>query len=348
MENSTQHTGVILVNLGTPDTPEPQSIRRFLASFLADKKVIQLPRLIWLPILYGFILPFRPSKIAPLYASIWGDGDGPMRSIGKKLAESLQQKLNQNQQATSHEHHVVLGMTYGKPSLKTAFEDLNSRGCEHIIILPLFPQYSDTSTGASFDAVERALAKVKVNATLHFIRDYYQHPLYISALVSHIQKYWQANELGLGKDNDSKKTKLLMSFHGIPQSYADKGDPYQQQCETTAKLMIEKISEEMGLSKEQCARSYQSRFGKATWLKPYTDKTLEAWGENGLDEVVAICPGFAVDCLETLEEIALQNKEIFQQAGGKSFHYIPALNDSAEHVDLLFDLAINQATEQKK
>lgn len=344
--NSTQHTGIILLNLGTPDTPEPRAIRRFLASFLADKKVIQLPRLIWLPILYGFILPFRPRKIAPLYASVWGNGDGPMRSIGKKLAASLQQKLNQ--QATNHKHHVVLGMTYGNPSLQQAFTDLNRHGCEHIIILPLFPQYSDTSTGASFDAVERALAKVKVNATLHFIRDYYKHPLYISALVTHIQKFWQANGIGLAKENNSKKPKLLMSFHGIPQSYADKGDPYQQQCETTAGLIIEKISATMGLSKSQCARSYQSRFGKATWIKPYTDQTLAEWGEKGLDEAVVICPGFAVDCLETLQEIASENKEIFQQAGGKTFHYIPALNDSAEHADLLFDLVINQATEEKK
>ena len=173
--------GIILLNLGSPDTPEPQSIRRFLASFLADKRVIHLPRLLWLPILYGFILPFRPQKFAPLYRSIWGTGEGPMRSIGNSLALALQEKLNSCSQSSDHSYHVVTGMTYGNPSLKSAFETLNNHGCEEIIVLPLFPQYSDTSTAAAFDSVERALKKVQVNASLHFIHHYYSHPLYISS-----------------------------------------------------------------------------------------------------------------------------------------------------------------------
>ena len=340
---SSKSIGIILLNLGSPDTPEPQSIRRFLARFLADKRVIQLPRLLWLPILYGFILPFRPKKIAPLYRSIWGEGDGPMRSIGNKLAEALQEKLNSCSQSSNHSFHVVTGMTYGNPSIQSAFETLNKRGCEEIIILPLFPQYSDTSTAAAFDSVGRALKKVQVNSTLHFINHYYSHPLYINALVNQIQKYSEASKFDF--TNNKTNTKLLMSFHGIPQSYADKGDPYPQQCEATAKLVFKKMAEEFNCSEQEFTFSYQSRFGKAAWLKPYTDLLLGDWGRNGVEQVAVICPGFTVDCLETLEEIAIQNKEIFQKAGGKIYHYIPALNDGDEHVDLLIDIVNTKISE---
>ena len=340
---SSKSIGIVLLNLGSPDTPEPQSIRRFLASFLADKRVIQLPRLLWLPVLFGIILPFRPQKIAPLYRSIWGTGDGPMRSIGNKLALALQEKLNLLSQSDDHSFHVVTGMTYGNPSLQLAFKSLNERGCGEIIILPLFPQYSDPSTAAAFDSVERALKKVQVNSSLHFINHYYSHPLYINALVSQIQKHSEAS--GIDFNNKKTNSKLLMSFHGIPQSYADKGDPYPQHCEITAKLVFKKLAEKLNCSEQKFAFSYQSRFGKATWLKPYTDHLLEDWGKNGVEQVSIICPGFTVDCLETLEEIAIQNKEIFQNAGGKIYHYIPALNDGNDHVDLLFDIVNSKISE---
>lgn len=330
--NTTEHIGVILVNLGTPDKPTPQSIRRFLRHFLSDKRVIQLPKLLWLPILYGFILPFRPQKIAPLYTLIWGEGEGPMRTMGKQLVEALQVKLN-TLPSRGQQYHVVQGMTYGNPSLQSAFEHLNNRGCKQIIILPLFPQYSDTTTAAAFDTIEKTLKKVRIDATLHFIRDYHAHPLYINALAKHIKKYWQEHKLN--------NTRLLMSFHGIPQRYADKGDPYPQQCETSAALVIEELRKDMD-QLPQCLLAYQSRFGKAPWLQPYTDETLEAWAKEDCESVAVICPGFAVDCLETLEEIAIQNRKGFTEAGGKFYHYIPALNASEEHVDLFFDVIVNQ------
>lgn len=335
--------GVILLNLGSPDSPEPKSIRRFLAVFLADKRVIQLPRLVWLPILYCFILPFRPKKIAPLYKTIWGDDEGPMRSIGKKLAKTLQAKLNRNSEDNSKAYQVISAMTYGKPSIADALKKLDESGCEHLIILPLFPQFSDTTTSAGFDAVKKALKKIPTKSSLHFIEEYHSHPLYIKALTQQIKTFTESLDLDLTTPGNNAK--LLMSFHGIPQSYANKGDPYPQQCEITASLLAASLNEELAIPEKHCVLSYQSRFGKAEWLKPYTDCLLAEWGKEKLDSVCVVCPGFAVDCLETLEEIAIQNREEFQNAGGKNYYYIPALNDSLGHVELLANLVSQKLSE---
>ena len=337
--------GIILLNLGSPDAPEPKPIRRFLAIFLADKRVIQLPRLVWLPILYCFILPFRPKKLAPLYKTIWGDGEGPIRSIGKKIAGALQATLNCPQKQYGSSFQVESAMTYGNPSISAALSKLAESGCEHTIVLPLFPQFSDTTTSAGFDALERALEKVSINSTLHFIEEYHSNPLYIKALTQQIKSFAKSHKIDLTTPGNNAK--LLMSFHGIPKSYADKGDPYPQQCENTARLLTSSLNQELKIPEERCVLSYQSRFGKAEWLKPYTDCLLGEWGNEKLDNVCVICPGFSVDCLETLEEIAIQNKEGFENAGGKNYYYIPALNDNSEHIELLADLVCKKVAEIK-
>jgi len=313
---------VILANLGTPDEATAPAVRRFLKQFLSDTRVIEIPKFIWWVILHAFVLPFRPKRVAQAYASVWST-DSPMREIVLKQTQLIKQRLlDENHQ---FDLTVVSAMTYGQPSIYAVFEQLEKVPQEHVILLPLFPQYSATSTAPLYDAFARWIPNQRHLPGITMIKDYYQHPLFIQALVDSVLAY---------QEQHGKPEKLLMSFHGIPQSYADKGDPYADRCRMTAKL----VAEALHLNEDEWAISFQSRFGKQEWVKPYTDVLLEQWGQAGVRSVQVLSPAFSADCLETLEELAVENKETFQHAGGGEYAYIPALNTDQAHIDLLASL----------
>jgi ferrochelatase len=311
-----QKTAVILVNLGTPDAPTASAVRRYLKEFLWDDRVIKRNPIWWL-VLNGIVLTLRPKRVAKLYKSIWED-DSPIRTIGFKQQEKLQTLL-------TDDVHVELAMTYGNPSFETCLEKLNTQGFENIVVLPLYPQYSATTTAAIYDQVANFIKKTRDLPSIHLIKDYHQNESYIDALAKKIDAFWQEH---------GRAEKLLFSFHGIPKSYVEKGDPYRKQVEQSVKLLVEKLT----LSESEYQLCFQSRFGPTEWLQPYTDKTLEAWGKDGIRSVDVVCPAFSADCLETLEEIAEENKEIFMENGGEQYRYIPALNESDEHVAMMAEL----------
>ncbi len=315
-------TGVLLVNLGTPDAPTPAAVRRYLAEFLSDPRVVEMPHLLWMPILHGIILRTRPARSAALYRKIWTDQGSPLLSISLEQGQALQQLLEQQMELPVR---VELAMRYGNPSIAAGLERLRQYSARRIIVLPLYPQYSATTTASTFDAISRELQKWRWLPDLEFISHYYDHPGYIDALANSVRTHWQQN---------SKPEKLLMSFHGIPQEYANAGDPYPEQCQTTARL----LAKELELKPDEWAISFQSRLGRKEWLRPYTDETLKKWGSTGAKSVNVICPGFPTDCLETLEEIAVENRNLFITAGGEEYKYIPALNSSPEHIQVLADI----------
>jgi len=313
---------VILANLGTPDAATVPAVRRFLKQFLSDTRVIEIPKLLWWIILHLFVLTFRPKRVAEAYASVWSN-DSPMREIVLEQTLLIKQRL----QEENHQFDlsVVPAMTYGQPSIHDVLDQLAQTPQEHVILLPLFPQYSATSTAPLYDAFAKWIPQQRHLPGITLIKDYYQHPLFIQALVDSVLNY----QLQYGKPE-----KLLMSFHGIPQPYADKGDPYADRCRMTARL----VAEALHLQEHEWAISFQSRFGKQEWVKPYTDQLLQQWGEQKVQSVQVISPAFSADCLETLEELAMQNKEIFQYAGGGDYAYIAALNADQAHIDLLASL----------
>lgn len=311
--------GVLMVNLGTPDEPTAKGLRPYLGQFLGDRRVIEFPRWFWMPVLHGIILNVRPRRSAKLYASIWMEEGSPLLVLTNSLARQVQDALNA---AGDENVKVVTAMRYGQPSIKAGLQQLREAGVRRILVLPLFPQYSATTTATIFDVVFDELKKYRWMPELHTITAYHDHPLYIQGLVESIQAYWAEH---------GRSQRLLFSYHGIPLSYEKKGDPYRQYCLQTTRLMAQQLD----LQEEDYQVCFQSRFGPEEWLQPYTDKTLESWAEQGLSSVDTICPGFAVDCLETLEEMAEQNKEIFLEAGGENYHYIPCLNDSEAQVQLL-------------
>ncbi len=310
---------IILANLGTPDEPTVPAVRQFLKQFLSDQRVIEIPKPIWQIILNLFVLPFRPKRVAHAYEMVWNQ-DSPMREILMQQVEAVQKALIQ--QYPEFELNIIPAMTYGNPGIASVLETLSQNPQDHVILFPLFPQYSATSTAPLFDAFAKWIPKQRNLPGISFIRDYYQHPLYIQSLAQSVCEY-QAEH--------GKAEKLLMSFHGIPQPYADKGDPYADRCRLTAKL----VAEALGLSENEWAISFQSRFGKQEWVKPYTDVLLEDWGKQGVKSVQIMSPAFSADCLETLEELAIQNEEVFKDAGGESYAYIPALNSRDDHLELL-------------
>jgi len=309
--------GILLVNLGSPDAPDAASIRRFLKEFLSDHRVIEIPGFIWKLILNLFILPFRPRKLVPLYRSIWTAGGSPLVSIAKKQKDRLEQHFQDRS-----EFSFALAMRYGKPDIASAIRQLARDNAKKVLIFPSYPQYSGSTTASIFDAVSNELQQWRWIPELRFINQYHDDAHFIQALADSVESFWQTN---------SKGEKLIMSFHGLPKAYLTKGDPYYCQCHKTARLLAEKLS----LDESQWAITFQSRFGKAEWLKPYTSETLKTLAKQGIDSVDVICPGFAIDCLETLEEIAVENRDVFLEAGGKSYQYIPALNDSYEHINAL-------------
>lgn len=313
---------VIVANLGTPDEPTVPAVRRFLAQFLSDQRVIEIPKLLWKIILYGFVLPFRPKHVTEAYAKVWSK-DSPMREILFSQAESLRQQLMSKY--AEFDLNIVPAMTYGNPGINQVLVDASLQQYDHIILLPLFPQYSATSTGPLYDAIARWIPTQRNLPGLSIIRDYYQHPLLIQSLANSVIEYQTIH---------GQADKLLMSFHGIPQPYADKGDPYAERCRITT----QKVAKALGLNDDQWAISFQSRFGKQEWVKPYTDQVLTSWAEQGIESVQVLSPAFSADCLETLEELAIQNSELFLGLGGKHYAYIPALNNRYDHIELLSGL----------
>ncbi|TKF23925.1 ferrochelatase [Vibrio genomosp. F6] len=317
MDNKKQ--GVLLVNLGTPDEPTASAIKRFLSEFLHDHRVVSLSRWLWCPILHGVILPIRAPKVAKLYESVWMDEGSPLMVYSKRQVEKLRVQTNLP---------VELGMTYGSPSLKNGIEALMAQGVEDIIVLPLYPQYSGTTTAAVSDGLTKAFKQMPVIPSYRLIRDYYQHPLYIKALAQQVRQQWKKSGRG---------DYLLCSYHGIPKRLADQGDIYPQHCEETTRL----LAQELELSEDKIGMTYQSRFGREEWLTPYTDKTLEMLPAKGIKKLDIMAPAFSVDCLETLEEISEQCKEIFVEAGGSEFNYIECLNDADDHIEMMADLVAN-------
>ena len=311
--------GVLLVNLGTPDAPTPAAVRRYLKQFLSDPRVIELPRPLWWLVLNGFILRFRPARSARAYQQIWTDDGSPLLLHSKDIADGVQRQLSSR---LAGDVHITLGMSYGQPSLATALDSLHRRNARRIIVLPLYPQYSGTTTGSVFDDVTRTLSRRRWVPELRFINHYHDSPGYIAALAASIRENWEHHGRG---------DKLLFSFHGVPRATLDKGDPYHCHCQKTARL----VAAALDLGEKDWLLTFQSRVGRAEWLRPYTDETIEQLGNEGLGRLDVVCPGFAADCLETLEEIAMQNAERYRDAGGGDLHYIPALNARDDHVAFL-------------
>jgi ferrochelatase len=309
--------GVLLVNLGTPDAATPKAVKTFLGEFLHDHRVVDMTRWLWCPLLHGIILPIRAPKVAKLYQMVWMDEGSPLMVHSQRQAKQLAKQLA--------DVPVELGMTYGSPSLKSGIDKLIEQDVEHVVVLPLYPQYSATTTAAVFDGIAKQLKASPWIPELSFITDYHNHPLYIKALAEKVRRYWQ--EHGQGEY-------LLCSYHGIPKRFADNGDVYPQHCQITTQL----LAKELELNSEKIGMSYQSRFGREEWLTPYTDKTLEAMPGKGNKKVDIMTPAFAVDCLETLEEIAEQCKESFLEAGGEEFRYIECLNDDKHHIEMMAEL----------
>ena len=308
-------TGLLLVNLGTPDAPTAPALRRYLAEFLADGRVIEIPKIIWMLILHGIILRVRPKKSAAKYKTVWTEEGSPLLVISKRQAAAVQTQLGNTAS-------VKLGMRYGNPSIQKALREFQNEGVRKIIVLPLYPQYAAATTGSTFDAVTRELQKWRFVPELHFINNYCDHPLFIDALAASIQEDFNLH---------GKPEKLLLSYHGMPKRNLELGDPYFCFCQKTTRLVAEKL----GLQKNEYLTTFQSRFGYAEWLQPYTDKTLEELAKSGIKNVAIVSPAFSADCLETLEELAVENREIFMHAGGANYRYIPALNDRTDHIGAL-------------
>lgn len=322
-------TGILLTNLGTPDAPTTSAVRTYLAEFLSDPRIVELPRWLWWLILHGIILRVRPRRVAKAYCSVWTEQGAPLLAISRQQTQALQTQLNQQLAAPVH---VELGMRYGNPSIASALHKLKAANARRILILPLYPQYSATTTASTFDALAKELTQWRWLPELRMIQHYHDHPAYIAALAASIRDYQQQH---------GSAEKLLFSFHGLPERYLYAGDPYFCECHKTARL----VAQQLQLVEGQWAVSFQSRFGREEWLKPYTDKLLMEWGQQGVGSVQVCCPGFAADCLETLEEIAVENRDYFLHAGGKEFHYIPALNSSPTHIQLLTQLVQQHASD---
>lgn len=311
-------TGVLLINLGTPDAPTAPAVREYLAEFLSDPRVIEIPQILWKLILHGIILRVRPKKSAALYQSIWTDEGSPLLAISKRQRSAVQQQLGEQAK-------VKLGMRYGNPSIAEALREFKEEGVRKIVVLPLYPQYAAPTTGSVFDAVARELMSWRWVPELSFISGYFDSPLYIDSLAQSVREHI---------DTCGMPQKLIFSYHGMPKRNLDLGDPYYCFCIKTTRLVAEKL----GLDKEVCLSTFQSRFGYAEWLQPYTDKTLEKLPESGVKHIAILSPAFSADCLETLEELAEQNREIFLHAGGETYQYIPALNDRPDHIAALVEI----------
>jgi len=309
-------TAVLLTNLGTPDTLELASVKRFLREFLSDPLVVRLPRPLWLPLLHGIILPFRSPKTLQAYKRVWSEDGSPLLVYANRQRAALQEKLFERA-------HVELAMRYGNPSFTSTLRLLRNAGVERLVVLPLYPQYSVTTTATSYKHLLHCLKQLDYAPAIEFIGYYPDHPAYIEALAESVRGHWQ-----------QRQRHLLMSFHGLPQANVDRGDPYQRQCESSAGLLAAKL----GLNKSDWSIGYQSRFGRQAWIQPYTSDLLKDLVSRGIKAVDVICPGFSADCLETLDEIRVEYRHEFLQLGGEAFDYIPALNDREAHIEMMHQL----------
>lgn len=327
-QDYSEKIGVLLVNSGTPDSPSTRDVRRFLGNLLGDPRVVELPRLLWLPILHGIILRTRPFRSARKYRKIWTERGSPLLAHSEDLKVMVQKHLGKRVIAPIV---VEIGMLYASPSVETALKKLHDAGARRLLVVPMFPQYSGVTTGAVFDQVTATLRRWRWIPEVRFVNEYHDHPGYIDAIARSVEEHWARN---------GKPQHILFSFHGIPEKYFAKGDPYYCKCHKTARL----VAEELGLDASSWTLTFQSRYGPGKWLKPYTDDTLKALPARGIREVAVVSPGFAVDCLETLEEIAMEGREDFLDAGGNRFDYIPALNAHPSHGELLADLVTIHVT----
>ncbi len=315
--------GLLLVNLGTPEAPTPRALRRYLAQFLADPRVVELPRLPWRAVLHGVILRTRPRRSAEAYRKIWRETGSPLLTVTRSLAYGLGQELAATLPGPVK---VVAAMRYGKPSIAAGLRQLQEAGAWRVLVMPLYPQYAAATTGSVFDALSAELRSWRWVPELRFVGGYHDHPEWVEAIAGSIMVHWE--QAGKGE-------RLLFSFHGIPERAWRAGDPYPCLCRKSARL----IAGLLGLEEGQWAVAFQSRFGPARWVSPYTDELLRQWAGEGIRRVDVVCPGFAVDCLETLEEIAIRYRDLFLRAGGGELSYIPALNDSHAHVEALAAIA---------
>jgi len=318
IQNSNGKTGVLLVNLGTPDRPVCPGLRKYLSEFLMDPRVIEIPKLLRTILVKGIIINVRSHKSAATYREIWTDGGSPLlinsQGLGKKTAALL-----------GDDYVVEVAMRYGNPSVADKLANLHQQGVRKVIAIPLYPQYSGSTNGSTFDAIASALSKQRWVPKLNFVSDYYRRKNYIKAIADSISAHWQAH---------GRNQKLIMSFHGVPKKYITRGDPYQSQCAETAQA----VAEYLNLNEDQWMLVFQSRFGAEEWLQPYCDETLKSLPTQGIKSVDMICPGFSADCLETLEEIEGENKEYFIEAGGEKYSYISCLNDSGPHAELMAEI----------
>ncbi len=319
----THPAGILIANVGSPAAPTAGAVRAFLRRFLGDPRVVELPRLRWWLLRNLFVLPFRPRRSAELYRRIWSPEGSPLLVTTGRQAAALEEEL-----ARRHGERlpVALGMAYGTPFIAEGLRELRERGCVRVLILPLFPQYSGTTTASVFDAVSRELVTWRRVPELRFVAGYHDHRAYIDALAASVEQTWREG---------GTPSRLLLSFHGLPVRYVDAGDPYPAQCRRTAGLLTNALD----IEHDRVVTGFQSRFGREPWLEPATDALLRTWGSEGLEGLDVLCPGFAADCLETLEEIALSGRDTFELAGGRKFRYLPALNDRPDHIAALADVA---------
>ena len=318
--------GVLLTNVGSPAAPTAGAVRPYLAQFLGDPRVIELSPWLWKPLLHGILLNTRPRRSAKLYQNIWAEDGSPLVATLRKQAAGVQCLLEAQ---LPQRVLVEMGLRYGEPSIASAMQKLRAAGVTRLVVFPLFPQYSATTTATSLDAVFDELKRWRWVPELRTINHYHDHPAYIEALARSVEEQW---------DQHGRAEKLLLTFHGIPRSYFLNGDPYYCECQKTARLLAERLH----LSEGDYGVTFQSRLGPVEWLRPYTDETVSAWGKAGVKSVQALCPGFSGDCLETVDEVAREAKESFEEAGGGEFSYIPALNDRADHLRLIADLVLEQ------
>ncbi|MEM9102827.1 MAG: ferrochelatase [Pseudomonadota bacterium] len=315
-------TGVLISNLGTPDAPDRASLKRYLKEFLSDPRVVEFPRLLWWLVLNGVILNIRPQRSAKAYQKVWTEEGSPLALHTEQQAQKLKERLHFR---FGDSLHVEWAMRYGNPSISKTLDKLMAQGVRKLLVLPLYPQYSASTTASTFDAIAADFTKRRWMPELRFCTSYHDYGPYIESLASSIKAHWQEHH---------KPQKLVFSYHGVPLRYLHNGDPYHCQCHKTSRL----LADALGLSPDEYMTTFQSRFGREAWLQPYTDKTLEALPEKGVTDIQVVCPGFSADCLETIEEINMENREVFMEGGGKSFSYIPCLNATENHIDMLEQL----------
>lgn len=322
IRNANDKTGVLLVNLGTPDRPVCPGLRKYLGEFLMDPRVIELPKLLRAILVKGIIINVRSHKSAATYREIWTENGSPLLLNSQRLGEKVATLLGED-------YHVEVAMRYGNPSVSSAISKLHESGVRNVVAIPMYPQYSGSTNGSTFDAIGNAFSKQRWIPHLRFVSEYYRQPSYISAVGNCIRAHWEQH---------GQKQKLIMSFHGVPKKYITRGDPYQQQCQDSA----QRIADYLSLDDSEWMLVFQSRFGAEEWLQPYCDQTLKSLPSQGEKSIDIVCPGFSVDCLETLEEIEGENKEYFIEAGGEEYSYIPCLNDSDDHASLMKELVVKE------